>query len=127
MGDYSVATKNRFQLSLGEDSSDEDVDLYEILKQEEAKQEKKKAQSVEPQPATKNAKSRNDKNSRAKKVQQSQTQKVDDANTANIRKSSGTSREFGRDRTANGEKTTISKSFIHCKKIYFNSFHFFTN
>jgi len=104
MGDYSVATKNRFQLSLGDDSSDEEVDLYEMLKQEEAKQDKKKA-TVEPQPATKNAKSRNDKNSRAKKPPQSQSQKVDDANTANIQKSGGN--RFGSargDRPANDNR-----------------------
>lgn len=91
MGDYSVATKNRFQLSMLDNSDDEDVDLFEILKQEEAKQEKKKPEEVVTK---KNAKSRSDKNTKPKKVPQQQVQnkQVDDANTANIQKSGSANR-----------------------------------
>lgn len=73
MGDYSVETKNRFQLIL----DDDDVDIHDILKQEESKSEKKKTE-IGSTKTVKNTKV--DKKDKLKKS----GQKVDNVNVANI-------------------------------------------
>jgi len=73
MGEYSVATKNRFIMSLGDD---EDVDPYDILREQQERKEKKVA---EPEPAknvTNNQKSRPDQ---AKKGPKASNQNVEPA------------------------------------------------
>lgn len=91
MGEYSVETKNRFQLIL--DSDDEGVDVYDILREKETKPVSKNA---DPEiKNTKNAKL-NEKKDKSKKP----GQKVDNANVANIQKTQNKTAPKG-----NGETT----------------------
>lgn len=77
MGEYSIETKNRFQLIL-----DDEEDVFDILKQEDAKSDKKRA-DPELNKNTKNTK--HEKKDKSKKPGQI----VDNANVANIQKAQG--------------------------------------